>query len=153
MTSPQERIAEAVRFSQETVNSTVRTWTGGVQKFVTNLDVKSAVPTLDELVDRSYAFGVQVLAMQRDFAKSLLAHAAPLTETLGTAPKKAERFVLKTERFVLKTERTAAKKAEGAAAKTEDIAAKAEDIAEQAERTASKAQHSASARSGRTSKN
>jgi hypothetical protein len=146
MTSPQERIAEAVRFSQETVNSTVRTWTDGVQKFVTNFDVKSTVPTLDELVDRSYAFGVQVLAMQRDFAKSLLAHAAPLTETLSTAPKKAERFVLKTER-------TAAKKAEGAAAKAEDIAAKAEDIAEQAERTASKAQHSASARSGRTSKN
>ncbi len=146
MTSPQERIAEAVRFSQETVNSTVRTWTDGVQKFVTNLDVKSTVPTLDELVDRSYAFGMQVLAMQRDFAKSLLAHAAPLTETLSTAPKKAERFVLKTER-------TTAKKAEGAAAKAEDIAAKAEDIAEQAERTASKAQHSASARSGRTSKN
>jgi hypothetical protein len=144
MSSPQERIAEAVRFSQESVNSTVRTWTDGVQKFVTNIDVKSTVPTLEELVDRSYAFGVQVLAMQRDFAKSLIARTAPLTETISTAPRKAERFVLKTER-------TAAKKAEEAAAKAEDVAAKAEDIAEQAERTASKAQHSASARS-RTSK-
>jgi hypothetical protein len=145
MTSPQERIAEAVRFGQETVNSTVRTWTDSVQKLVTNLDVRSTVPTLDELVDRSYAFGVQVLAAQRDFTKSLLAYATPLTETLSTAPKKAERFVLKTER-------TTAKKAEDVAAKAENAAAKAEDIAEQAERTASKAQHSANARS-RTTKN
>ncbi len=145
MTSPQERIAEAVRFSQETVNTTVRTWTDSVQKLVTNLDVKSTVPTLDDLVDRSYAFGVQVLAAQRDFAKSLIAYAGPLTETISSAPKKAERFVLRTER-------TAAKKAEGVAAKAEDVAAKAEDIAEQAERTASKAQHSANARS-RTTKN
>ena len=145
MTSPQERIAEAVRFGQETVNSTVRTWTDSVQKLVTNLDVRSTVPTLDELVDRSYAFGVQVLAAQRDFTKSLLAYATPLTETLSAAPKKAERFVLKTER-------TTAKKAEDVAAKAENAAAKAEDIAEQAERTASKAQHSANARS-RTTKN
>jgi len=138
MTSPQERIADAVRFGQETVNSTVRTWTDGVQKLVTNLDVRSTVPTLDELVDRSYSFGVQVLAAQRDFAKSLIAYTGPLTETLSTAPRKVERFVLKTER-------TASKKAE-------DVAAKAEGIAEQAERTASKAQHSANARS-RTAKN
>ena len=145
MTSPQERIAEAVRFGQETVNTTVRTWTDSVQKLVTNLDVKSTVPTLDDLVDRSYAFGVQVLAAQRDFAKSLIAYAGPLSETISSAPKKAERFVLRTER-------TTAKKAEGVAAKAEDVAAKAEDIAEQAERTASKAQHSANARS-RTTKN
>ena len=145
MTSPQERIADAVRYGQETVNSTVRTWTDGVQKLVTNLDVRSTVPTLDELVDRSYSFGVQVLAAQRDFAKTLIAYAGPLTETLSTAPRKAERFVLKTER-------TAAKKAEGVATKAEDVATKAEDIAEQAERTASKAQHSANARS-RTAKN
>ena len=108
MTSPQERIADAVRFGQETVNSTVRTWTDGVQKLVTNLDVRSTVPTLDELVDRSYSFGVQVLAAQRDFAKSLIAYTGPLTETLSTAPRKVERFVLKTER-------TASKKAEDVA--------------------------------------
>jgi hypothetical protein len=143
MPSPQERIAEAVRLGQETVNTTVRTWTDNVQKLVTNLDVKSTVPTLDELVDRSYAFGVQILAAQRDFAKSLIAYAGPLTETISSAPRKAERLVLRTER-------TAAKRAEGVAAKAEDVAAKAEDIAEQAERTATKAQHSASARSRAT---
>ena len=99
-----------------------------------NIDLKSAVPALDKLVDRSYAFGVQMLARQRDFAKGLLAYAAPLAETLRDAPRQAERFFTKTER-------TAAKKAEEAAAKAEDVAA-------EAERTASKAQHSASARSG-----
>src|SRR5437763_16716561 len=134
MTSPQERIAGAVRFGQETVNSTVRTWSDGMQKLASNIDLKSTVPTLDELVDRSYAFGVQMLARQRDFAKGLLAYAAPLAETLRDAPRQAERFFTKTER-------TAAKKAEEAAAKAEDVAA-------EAERTASKAQHSASARSG-----
>ena len=135
MISPQERIADAVRYGQETMNSTVRTWSDGMQKLVSNIDLKSTIPTLDELVDRSYEFGVQMLARQRDFTKSLLAYAEPLTETLSNAPKQAERFVMKTER-------TAAKKAEGAAAKAEDIAA-------DAERTATKAQHSASARSGR----
>jgi hypothetical protein len=135
MISPQERIADAVRYGQETMNSTVRTWSDGMQKLVSNIDLKSTIPTLDELVDRSYEFGVQLLARQRDFTKSLLAYAEPLTETLSNAPKQAERFVMKTER-------TAAKKAEGAAAK-------AEDIATDAERTATKAQHSASARSGR----
>jgi len=77
--------------------------------------------------------------MQRDFTKSLLAYAQPLTETLSTAPRKVERFTMKAER-------TAAKKVEQTAAQTEDIAAKAE-------RTASRAQHSAAARSTRTSKN
>ncbi len=135
MISPQERIADAVRYGQETMNSTVRTWSDGMQKLVSNIDIKSTIPTLDELVDRSYEFGVQLLARQRDFTKSLLAYAEPLTDTLSNAPKQAERFVMKTER-------TAAKRAE-------DAAAKAEDIAAEAERTATKAQHSASARSGR----
>jgi hypothetical protein len=143
MTTPQERVAEAVRVGQETMNSTVRTVTDSVQKIVSNIDLKSTVPTLEELVDRSYAFGVQVLARQRDFTKTLIQRATPLTGTLSAAPKIAERFVLKTER-------TAAKKAEDIAVKAEDTAAKAEDIATQAERTASKAQHSASARSRTT---
>lgn len=137
MISPQDRIADAVRYGQETVNSTVRTWSDGMQKLVSNIDLKATIPTLDELVDRSYEFGVQLLARQRDFTKGLLAYAGPLTETLSNAPKKAERLVMRTER-------TAAKRAEEAAAKAEDIAA-------QAERTATKAQHSASARSGRAS--
>jgi len=128
MISPQERLADAVRYSQETVNSTVRTWSGSMQKLVSNVDLKSTIPTLDEWVDRSYEFGVHLLAVQRDWTKSLLAYAEPLTETLSNAPKQAERFVMRTERSAAK---------------------KAEDIAAEAERTATKAQHSASARTGR----
>jgi hypothetical protein len=143
-TTPQDRVADAVRRGQETVNATVRSWTDGMQSIVSNLDLKSTVPTLDELVDRSYEFGVQLLAMQRDFAKNLIGHAAPLTETLSAAPRKAERFVMKTER-------TAAKQAEDIAAKTEDVAAKAEDVAADAGRTAAKAQRSAAARTSRPS--
>jgi hypothetical protein len=135
MISPQERIADAVRYGQETMNSTVRTWSDGMQKLVSNIDLKSTIPTLDELVDRSYEFGVQLLGRQRDFTKSLLAYAEPLTETLSNAPKQAERFVMRTDR-------TAAKKAE-------ETAAQAEDIAAGAERTATRAQHSAAARTGR----
>jgi len=135
MISPQERIADAVRYGQETMNSTVRTWSDGMQKLVSNIDLKSTIPTLDDLVDRSYEFGVQLLARQRDFTKNLLSYAEPLTETLSNAPKQAERFVMKTER-------TAAKKAE-------ETAAQAESIAADAERTATRAQHSASARTGR----
>ena len=163
MTSPQDRITDAVRRGQETVNSTVKTMTDGVQKItandalrrgqetvnstvktvtegmqkiVTNANLRNTVPTLEELVDSSYAFAVQVLAMQRDFAKSLISYAEPWTETLSNAPRRAEQFVLRTER-------TTAKKAE-------DIAAKAEKAATEAEKTASKAQHSASARSRTT---
>jgi hypothetical protein len=137
MTTPQDRVADAVRRGQETVNATVRSWTDGMQSIVSNLDLKSTVPTLDELVDRSYEFGVQLLAMQRDFAKNLIGYAAPLSETLGAAPRKAERFVMKTER-------TAAKKAE-------DIAARTGDVAADAGHTAAKAQRSAAARASRAS--
>jgi hypothetical protein len=138
MTSPQDRITEAVRRGQESVNSTVRSWSDGVQKIVTNIDLRKSVPTLEELVDNSYAFAVQVLAAQRDFTKNLISHAQPWTETISNAPKKAEQFVLRTQR-------TAAKKAG-------DVAAKTEHAAAEAEKTASKAQHSASARS-RSTKN
>jgi acetyl-CoA carboxylase carboxyltransferase component len=138
MTSPQDRITDAVRRGQETMNSTVKSWTDGMQKIVTNIDLRNTVPTLEELVDSSYAFGVQVLAMQRDFTKSLLSYAQPWTETLSNAPKRAEQFVLRSERT--------------AARKTEDVAAKTEQVAAEAEKTASKAQHSAAARS-RAAKN
>ncbi len=159
MTSPQDRITDAVRRGQETVNSTVKTVTDGVQKivtpdtvrrgqetvnstvktvtdgmqkFVTNANIRNTVPSLEELVDNSYTFAVQVLAMQRDFAKSVISAAQPLTETLSNAPKRAEQFVLRTERITAK--------------KAEEVAAKAEATAAEAEKTASKAQHSASAR-------
>jgi|HubBroStandDraft_3_1064219.scaffolds.fasta_scaffold233438_2 hypothetical protein len=144
MTTPQDRVADAVRRGQETVNATVRSWTDGMQSIVSNLDLKSTVPTLDELVDRSYEFGVQLLAMQRDFAKNLIGYAAPLSETLGAAPRKAERFVMKTER-------TAAKKAEDIAARTGDVAARTGDVAADAGHTAAKAQRSAAARASRAS--
>jgi acetyl-CoA carboxylase carboxyltransferase component len=136
MTTPQERVADAVRRGQETVNSTVRVWTDGVQKLVSNINLRSTVPTLEELVDNSYTFGVQVLAMQRDFTKSLLAYAQPWTETLSAAPKKAEQFVLRTER--------------NAAKNVEDTAKNVENVAAEAEHTATKAQRSASARSRTT---
>jgi acetyl-CoA carboxylase carboxyltransferase component len=138
MSSPQDKITDAVRRGQETMNSTVRSWSDGVQKIVTNIDLRNTVPSLEELVDNSYAFAVQVLAIQRDFTKSLISYAQPWTETLSNAPKKAEQFVLRTER--------------NAAKKAEDVAAQTEKAAAQAEKTASKAQHSASARS-RSTKN
>ena len=163
MTSPQDRITDAVRRGQETVNSTVKSVTDGVQKItatdavrrgqetvnstvksvteglekiVTNVNLRNTVPSLEELVDGSYAFAVQMLAMQRDLAKNLISYAQPWTETLSNAPRKAEQFVLRTER-------TAAKKAE-------DAAVKAEDTAAEAEKTATKAQRSAAARSRNT---
>jgi hypothetical protein len=143
MTTPQDRVADAVRRGQETVNATVRTWTDGMQWIVSTMDLKSTVPTLDELVDRSYAFAVQMLSMQRDLAKNLIGYAAPLTETLSAAPRKAERFVMKTER-------SAAQKTEDVAAKAGDVAAKAGDVAADAGRTATKARRPA-ARTGRAS--
>jgi hypothetical protein len=163
MSSPQERITDAVRRGQETVNSTVKSVTDGVQKItttdavrrgqetvnstvksvtegiekiVTNVNLRNTVPSLEELVDSSYTFAVQVLAMQRDLTKSLISYAQPWTETLSNAPKKAEQFVLRTEK-------TAAQKAE-------DTAAKAGDVAAEAEKTATKAQRSAAARSRTT---
>ena len=139
MTTPQERVADAVRRGQDTVNSTVRVWTDGVQKFVSNVNLRSTVPTLEELVDNSYTFGVQVLAAQRDFAKSLLAYAQPWTETLSTAPKKAEQFILRTER--------------NAAKNVEDTAKNVENVATEAEHTAAKAQRSSASRTRTSTKN
>src|ERR1700722_9657919 len=106
--------------------------TDGLEWLVSSIDLTSTVPTLDELVDRSYTFGVQVLAAQRDFTKSLLSYATPLTDTLYSAPRKAEQFIMRNERV--------------AAKKAETVAAKAEDITAQAEQTATKAQRSTAAR-------
>jgi hypothetical protein len=136
MPTPQDRITDAVRRGQDTVNSTVRIWSDGMQKLVSNMNLRSTVPTLEDLVDSSYAFAVQVLAMQRDFTKSLLAYAQPWTETISNAPR---RF----EQTVLRTERAAARRAEDIAKRAEVIAEKAEDIATDSEKTASRAQHSA----------
>ncbi|HEV2451120.1 MAG TPA: hypothetical protein VGS62_04255 [Streptosporangiaceae bacterium] len=92
--SAQGRITEAVHRGQESVNSTARTVTDGartmgdgVQKLVSGIDLRTVVPTLEDMVDRSYAFAVQVLSVQRDFAKSLLAYAAPLPD-VATGPEK-----------------------------------------------------------------
>jgi hypothetical protein len=138
MTTPQERVADAVRRGQETVNSTVRTMTDGLEWLVSTIDFSSTVPTLDEWVDRSYSFGVQVLAAQRDFTKSLLSYATPLTETLNNAPRKAEQFIMRNER-------AAAKKAQTVAAQAETVATEAEHVTAEAERTATKAQRSTAA--------
>lgn len=96
VTSAQERLTEAVRRGQETVNTTARTVTDsarimgdGVQKLVSGIDLRTVVPTLEDLVDRSYAFAVQVLSVQRDFAKSLLAYAAPAPEVTIPPEKRA----------------------------------------------------------------
>lgn len=102
MTSPQERITEAVRRGQdtvtstvrrgqETVNSTVRTVSDSVQKAVSRISLRTTVPTLEDLVDRSYAFAVQVLSVQRDFTKSLLAYAAPAEDVPAPARPAAKR--------------------------------------------------------------
>ena len=163
MTSPQDRITDAMRRGQETVNFTVKSVTDGVQKvattdavrrgqetvnstlksmtenlekIVTNVDLRNSVPSLEELVDNSYAFAVQVLAMQRDLAKSVISAVQPWTETLSNAPRRAEQFVLRNERI--------------AAKKAEVVAAKAEATAAEAEKTATKAQRSAAARSRNT---
>lgn len=138
MTSPQDRITQAVRRGQETMNSTVRSWTGGVQKIVTNIDIRKTVPSLEELVDNSYDFAVHMLTRQRDLTKSLITYAQPLTKTLSNAPKKAEQFVLRTERNTAK--------------KAGEVAAQANKSADEAEKTAAKAQRAASTR-GRSSKN
>src|SRR5579875_3651320 len=150
MTTPQERITDAVRRGQDTVNSTVRLCTDGMQKLIDNIDLRSTVPTLEELVDSSYSFGVQVLAMQRDFTKSLLAYAQPWTETLSAAPRKAEQFVLRTERNAAKNIEDLASEAGQTAAKT---AKDVENIAAEAEHTATKAQRSSAGRTRTASKN
>jgi len=149
MTTPQERITDAVRRGQDTVNSTVRLCTDGMQKLIDNIDLRSTVPTLEELVDSSYSFGVQVLAMQRDFTKSLLAYAQPWTETLSTAPRKAEQFVLRTERSAARNVEDIAAEAGQTASKTaKDVG----DIAAKAEQTATKAQRSSAGRTRTSTK-
>lgn len=82
MPSPQDMITEAVRLSRETMSAPVRSWTGGMQRLA---DMRTAVPTAEELVDSSYALAVQMLAILRDFTKTVLAYATPLTGTLSPA--------------------------------------------------------------------
>lgn len=81
MSSPQEQYTEAMRTSQEAVVEAVESWTKSAQSaFGTPPGSPSGAFDPNQVIDQVFDFAVQMLAVQREFAKTLAATAASAGE-------------------------------------------------------------------------
>ncbi len=82
MTSPQDKYAEAMRASQEAVVEAFEAWTKSAQSAINTVPGISA-PRVEpqQVIDQVFDFAEKLLAVQRDFAKSLASTAAAASES------------------------------------------------------------------------
>lgn len=86
MTTAQDQFAETARRGQEVVTNALHTWTENVQKMVGGLPTREPkLPNPTEIVDYFFDFTEQVLATQREFAKSVLAVSVVPASEIGKA--------------------------------------------------------------------
>jgi hypothetical protein len=77
----QEHMLNAVRQSQEAIVKAVSVWSEAVSKAVPELPstpFAKELPTPAELIETSFQFAERLLAAQHEFAKDVLAAAAPV---------------------------------------------------------------------------
>ena len=80
---------DAVQKSQETVIEAVRVWAKAVEKAVPAMPVSKELPTPGELVESSFQFAERLLTAQHEFAREVLAAAAPVLDKTKPERKKA----------------------------------------------------------------
>jgi hypothetical protein len=82
----QEHMLNAVRQSQEAIVKAVSVWSQAVAKAVPELPATpfaKDLPGPEELVESSFQFAERLLAAQHEFAKDVLAAAAPVMKKTG----------------------------------------------------------------------
>lgn len=86
MITAQDQIAETARRGQEVVTNALQTWADNVQKMVGGLpNHEPKLPSPTEVVDTFFDITEQVLATQREFAKSILAASVAPVSEIGKA--------------------------------------------------------------------
>jgi hypothetical protein len=81
--SIQEQTLTSIKQSQHAVVEAVHAWAHAVEKAVpetSSVPFASELPTPQEIVKTSFDFAEQLLKVQREFAESLLAAAAPVID-------------------------------------------------------------------------
>lgn len=77
MTSPQEQYTESLKKNQQAVLDAFEAWTKSAQSAFTTPTANLTSPLRpDQVIDQVFDFAEQMLAVQRQFAKSLAATAA-----------------------------------------------------------------------------
>ena len=81
--SIQEQTLTSIKQSQQAVVEAVHAWAQAVEKAVPespSIPFASELPTPQQIVQTSFDFAEQLLKVQREFAESLLAAAAPVID-------------------------------------------------------------------------
>jgi hypothetical protein len=83
MSSPQDTYTETLRSGQDAVVQAFETWTDTAKNAWTNTS-GAASPEVDpqQVIDQVFDFAEKMLAVQREFAKSLAASAASATDVV-----------------------------------------------------------------------
>ncbi len=88
-TIQQDQFIEFTKAGQAAINEAVHTWAENVQAFAGTLLAQPKVPSAVEFVDNAFDVAEQLLATQRQFAKSLLAAGAQATEVASARAREA----------------------------------------------------------------
>ncbi len=91
MSSPQEQYAETLRSSQAAVVDAVESWTKSAQSALAAPDGGAAAFDPNPVIDQVFTFAEQMLAVQREFAKTLAATAVSAGEAARDAATPAEK--------------------------------------------------------------
>jgi hypothetical protein len=79
-----DTISDTVRHGQEAYADAMRRWVDSVQRFAGSLPAPDA-KVVDEVVDNYFAIAEQVLVVQRQFAKGVVAAATSVAANAGSA--------------------------------------------------------------------
>lgn len=121
MTASTDQFVDIAKRSQDAVTDSLRTWTETVQGFAGQFTAgaRPQLPDTTVAVDRVFDVAEQVLAQQREFAKTVLGASRGAVETLTEQATKAAESVTE---HVAHTAGTADEATKGAAGKSADAA-------------------------------
>ena len=88
-TTQQDQFVEFAKAGQSAITEAVHTWAENVQAFAGTMLAQPKVPSAVEIVDNAFDVAEQLLATQRQFAKSLLAAGAQVTELASVRAREA----------------------------------------------------------------
>ncbi len=90
MPTQQDQFSQLAKSGQAAITEAVHAWAENVQTFAgTVLGAQTKLPSAVEIVDNAFDIAEQLLATQREFAKTLLAAGAQATEAASVRAREA----------------------------------------------------------------
>ncbi len=95
MTAPQAQLVDIVRQSQEAINEVVHAWAENAKAVVSSASAaQPKLPNAVAMVDGVFDFTEQLIATQREFARTVLSAGAHATEVASTQARHATESVV-----------------------------------------------------------